>query len=66
VRETFFVSMIKELYYANIVDFKVNDFIIEIGGKYKTFRQIKDIQNSFLIEIGSNKIIPLWIFGFLY
>jgi len=42
----------------------------EIGGKNKTFTQIKDIHNSFLgiddISMGVGNRIPLWIFGFLY
>jgi len=44
--------------------------IFEIGGKNKTKKQIQNISNSFIvknkIEIDSNEIIPLWIFGFLY
>jgi len=43
---------------------------IQIGGKNKTKKQIKEIQNAFVvkddIEIGDNASIPLWIFGFLY
>ena len=41
-----------------------------IGGKNKSFKQIKDIENSFVvaddIEIGFGNKIPLWLFGFLY
>jgi hypothetical protein len=51
-------------------DFVVNGYIFEIGGKNKTKKQIKEIENSFVVrddmEIGSNRIIPLWLFGFLY
>jgi len=81
-RETFFVNQIKS-YFSNkkrffnedIVLSKDGDFIVdgvtfEIGGKNKTKKQIKGIEDSFVvrddIEIGSNKIIPLWLFGFLY
>lgn len=81
-RETFFVNQIKN-YFLNKVSFfdediilsKQGDFIIkntvfEIGGKNKTKKQIKEIENSFVvqddIEIGSNRVIPLWLFGFLY
>ena len=50
-----------------IVDDKI---IFEIGGKGKTFKQIKDIPDSYLaldnIEHGINARIPLWLFGFLY
>jgi len=45
-------------------------YTIEIGGKNKPFKQIKDIKNAYLaiddIEIGSDNKIPLWLFGFLY
>ncbi|WP_187647262.1 ATP-binding protein [Nitrosophilus labii] len=81
-RETFFVNQIKS-YFLNkksffdedIIlskqgDFIVKDFVFEIGGKNKTKKQIKEIQNAFVIkddiEIGDNASIPLWIFGFLY
>jgi hypothetical protein len=47
-----------------------NSYLFEIGGKNKTFKQIKDIPNSFLacddIEIGYGAKIPIWLFGFLY
>jgi len=48
-------------------DFLVNEkFTFEIGGKNKSFKQIKDISNSFVvaddIEIGSGNKIPLWLF----
>ena len=57
--------------YSQIGDFIVDDkYIFEIGGKNKSFKQIKDIKNSFVvadeIEIGSGNKIPLWLFGFLY
>jgi len=45
-------------------------YIVEIGGKNKSFKQIKDIPNSFVvaddIEVGFGNKIPLWLFGFLY
>ena len=45
-------------------------YTFEVGGKTKTFNQIKDISNSFVvaddIEIGHKNKIPLWIFGMLY
>jgi predicted AAA+ superfamily ATPase len=52
-------------------DFIVNNrYTFEIGGKNKGFRQISQIENSFVIadelEVGSRNIIPLWLFGFLY
>jgi predicted AAA+ superfamily ATPase len=73
IRETFFVNQLfkHKLLYPKQGDFLVNDkYIFEIGGKNKTKKQIQNISNSFIvkddIEIGSNEIIPLWIFGFLY
>jgi len=74
IRESFFVSQIKtnhSIKYRNIGDFIVDDnYIFEIGGKNKSFKQIKDIPNSYLvadkIEIGYGNKIPLWLFGFLY
>jgi hypothetical protein len=70
VRETFFASCFEHIYYSDIGDFRVDDYIFEIGGKNKTFKQIKDVANSYLVidvdySIEKNKI-PLWMFGFLY
>lgn len=73
-REVFFASMLKVKHSLSVAkkgDFIVEDkYTFEIGGKNKTFRQIKDIENSFIvsddIEIGNGNKIPLWIFGFLY
>jgi hypothetical protein len=52
-------------------DFRVDEkFSFEVGGKNKSFRQIKDIQDSFVasdeIERGFGNRVPLWLFGFLY
>jgi len=74
VRETFFVSMLYKKHiinYSSIGDFLVDEkYIFEVGGKNKSFKQIKDVKNSFLvaddIEIGFGNKIPLWLFGFLY
>ncbi|NPA55062.1 MAG: hypothetical protein GXO40_01695, partial [Epsilonproteobacteria bacterium] len=61
----------EKLELPNRGDFLVNDkYLFEIGGKNKSFKQIKDIQNSFVVvddkEIGNGNKIPLWLFGFLY
>ena len=74
VRETFFINQIKIghlVYYASSGDFLVDDrYLFEVGGKNKSFKQIKDMPNSYVIsddiEIGSGNKIPLWLFGFLY
>ena len=73
-REVFFYSMLKVNHNITIPkkgDFLVDDtYLFEVGGKTKTFKQIKDIDNSFVIaddiEIGNKNKIPLWLFGFLY
>jgi len=70
LRETFFVNCFDEIYYSDIGDFRVSDTIFEIGGKQKSFNQIKDIPNSYLaIDTDYTVVkhkIPLWLFGFLY
>ena len=82
VRETFFMNQLYN-YYTNqtltsmgIYSSNKGDFIceekytFEIGGKNKSFKQIKDIENSFVvaddIEVGFENKIPLWLFGFFY
>jgi len=74
VRETFFLSAIavtQEVSYPKKGDFLVdNKHLFEVGGKNKGFKQIKDIENSYVvaddIENGFANKIPLWLFGFLY
>ena len=51
--------------------FLVNDrYLFEVGGKSKTFDQIKDVPDSFLAidetEVGFANRIPLWMFGLTY
>ncbi len=69
VRETFFVNCFENIYYSDIGDFKVDKHIFEIGGKAKSFSQIKDIKGSYLaIDIDftpNNNKIPLWLFSFI-
>jgi len=71
IRETFFASIFDNIATSKKGDFLVNEkYIFEIGGKSKSFNQIKDLPNSFVvsddIELGSGNKIPLWLFGFLY
>ncbi len=73
-RETFFNSHLRVTH--NIMhplkgDFLVdNKYLFEVGGKKKSFEQIKDIADSFLAvddtEVGHGNRIPLWLFGFTY
>jgi predicted AAA+ superfamily ATPase len=74
VRETYLCNQLNyshTINYPDHGDFIVNrKYIIEVGGKNKTKKQIKDIKNAFIasdeIETGFANKIPLWIFGFLY
>jgi hypothetical protein len=74
VRETFFFNQIIQghtITYPKKGDFFVdNKYIFEIGGKNKTFKQIKGMENAYIvaddIEYGFGNKIPLWLFGFLY
>lgn len=74
VRETFFMNQLSqshELSYPKAGDFLVDGrYLFEVGGKGKTFSQIKDIPDSYLAvddtEIGRGARIPLWLFGMLY
>lgn len=51
-------------------DFRVDDAIFEIGGKNKTLKQVKDAENAYVVAdgilVGSQKVIPLFLFGLLY
>jgi len=74
LREVFIASMLSQnhtIQTAKKGDLLVDDkYILEIGGKHKGYKQIKNLPNSFIIaddiEIGSGNKIPLWLFGFLY
>lgn len=74
-RETFFASQVQSsghaLSYPEKGDFLVDgESLFEVGGKKKSFDQIKGIPHSYVaaddIEIGLGNKIPLWLFGFLY
>ena len=59
------------MFFSGTGDFRVDEvFTFEVGGKGKTFEQIKDVPDSYLAvddtEIGYGNKIPLWMFGFLY
>ena len=74
LRETYFVSQVctkHKLHYVDKGDFLIDEkYTVEIGGKNKSFDQIKGLPNSYVIaddiEIGFGNKIPLWLFGFLY
>jgi uncharacterized protein len=74
VRESFVVNQIKNkkipIFYSSKGDFKINDYIFEVGGKGKTTKQIQGEKNAFIladdIVVGSKSTIPLYLFGLLY
>ncbi|RUA36133.1 MAG: ATP-binding protein [Bacteroidetes bacterium] len=74
LRETFFLNQLSVKHAVSspkFGDFMVDDqYIFEIGGPNKTSKQIKGIPNSYIaadkIKFGTDKTIPLWLFGFLY
>jgi len=73
VRETFFVNQLSQsaiVNYTETGDFLVNEnYIFEVGGRNKGFKQIANLPNSYLAvdekETGVENKIPLWLFGFL-
>ncbi len=83
IRETFFVNQVlnslttnPKVIESDVMLSKTGDFLVkgditfEIGGKSKTARQIRNIQNAYIvadgIEFGHGNKIPLWLYGFLY
>ena len=68
-RETYFVNAFKSAYYSDVGDFRMGDYIFEVGGKNKSFSQIKDLPNGYLaldVDYTSNiRKIPLWLFSFI-
>lgn len=73
-RETFFLSQMAVSHDVKMPqkgDFLINDrYLFEVGGKGKTFEQIKDIPESYLAvddtDVGFANRIPLWMFGLTY
>ena len=83
VRETFVMNQLsnyytdknrldnKGIYASDYGDFYLEEkYTLEVGGKNKKFKQIKDVPNSYVvaddIEVGFGAKIPLWLFGLLY
>lgn len=74
LRETFALSQLRTLHettYPKTGDLLVDKkFLLEIGGKNKTGRQLTGLNNAFLvlddIEFPTAGRIPLWLLGFLY
>jgi uncharacterized protein len=74
LRETFLLNQLinagYEVFEPVNGDFLVNGINIEVGGKNKSGRQLKQEKNALIaaddIEVGWGNKIPLWLFGFLY
>lgn len=74
MRETYLASQLgvnHKLCMPNKGDLVVDGkWLFEVGGKGKSFTQIKDIEESYVVsdnmEIGHGNKIPLWLFGLLY
>lgn len=74
IRETFFFNQLKvknQVTSSPASDFLVNNkYTFEIGGRKKGKKQIKDIDNSYIvkddIEYAYSNVIPLWAFGLNY
>ena len=73
IRETFFQNQLRvkhKLVSSKVADFMINDKTFEVGGKSKGQKQIKDVENGFIvkddIESGYMNVIPLWQFGLMY
>lgn len=74
IREIFFMNQLSAKHkvgHTPVGDFFVNDALyFEIGGKRKTFEQLKNTPNSFIaaddMEVGMGNKIPLWLFGMMH
>lgn len=74
LRETFFVNQLQQSHTVELPtkgDFLIDKhYTFEVGGQGKTFRQIKNIPDSYLaldeLEYSMGNSIPLYLFGFLY
>ncbi len=55
---------------SRISDFRIGDYIFEVGGKNKGQKQLEGDPNGIIvkddIEFGSYNIVPLWHFGLTY
>ena len=74
IREIFLINQIswakEKIAFSKIWDFKISENIFEVWWAKKTFSQIKDLDNSYLILddiiIAWKNKIPLWLFWFMY
>ncbi|MCK5800492.1 MAG: ATP-binding protein [Deltaproteobacteria bacterium] len=74
IRETFFARQARNaglpVTAAKSGDFVIDSRLFEIGGKRKSFKQVAGRADAYVvrddIEVGMHRVIPLWLFGFLY
>lgn len=73
IRETFFLNQMRvkyDLFSSPVADFLMDNKTFEIGGKNKGQKQIKGVENGYIvkdgIESGYLNVIPLWQFGMSY
>ena len=73
IRETFFFNQMRvnnDVISSKKVDFVIDNYTFEIGGKNKQQKQIEKDGKSFIvkdeIEFGYRNVIPLWAFGMNY
>ena len=73
LRESFFANQagsILPVAYAEEGDFKIGKYTFEVGGRTKKDKQVRHVENAYVvaddIEIGHQRRIPLWLFGFFY
>lgn len=74
LRETFIASQLcveHKMSMPSSGDIFVDELhTLEVGGRSKGYKQIKDIKNSYIVaddcEIGFDNKIPMWLFGLMY
>ena len=73
IRETFFFNQLRIKYdvaASPVADFLIEDKTFEVGGKSKKQKQLKDVDNGYLVkddlELGYLNTLPLWHFGLMY
>ena len=72
-RETFFFNQMRvnnDVMTSKTGDFRINDYVFEVGGKNKRRKQISEEKNGIVVkddmEFGQKGFIPLWHFGLNY
>ncbi len=73
LRETFFYNQLNAVHHVSYTpagDFLIDHkYIFEVGGKNKTFKQVKNLPSAYIamddIEVGYGNKIPLWLFGLM-